>query len=618
MAINRQDYKCIYNSFSKTQNKEVTNELGIGSVVKNLVVDLNEENIYNPNFPDYYGTDGSLQNKWCCATEENISKSKIVNSQSSTPVNGSINYGPYQTLVQAPTSTSAGRFTHTFSKTIRKNLNKDDIKVTANGEPSLAWSYNSQSGLFSFNYQSGSSTRIEIRISCSFIDYYVHTWSGEDIGYTGSGSSSATTESNNGIFSITWQTPTSDASITLYYTIKGSTKQEETIQKGLLQHQVVLEANSSYVLQIINMTSPNDRTLPKNKIAASGFSYEFDQYLFFQTGKQTETCDLSIYGASFGYKTFGCKRNNNDEIVFFQLRSFEAPVQAKVYLFKSNMPWMVNQNGVIVGLKEYTLFCQEEPLDEGLSATLTDKEIQSMFRTAPILQIEDSGKTLSFQLPGGVINTDNNIKWKHKDMWDYTYKTNKTDIMDNLCLVAVRNYLTEEVRDYSRGFYTSKYGLLRTIQRTKTSPQDLYSNADDEIKTYSFTIKPMKILSGDNKYEPIQLVWDETLTQLDNTTVFNLPVLSLLGYNYTYSKIIDRGISNYKYTSVSFAWATCYNGKINIISDYSIPLIIDRQAALITSQNKDTGKSTIECKSSCKLVELLNSEYYSEKAIFLE
>ena len=63
MAINRQDYKCIYNSFSKTQNKETTNELGIGSVVKNLVVDLNEENIYNPNFPDYYGTDGNLQNK---------------------------------------------------------------------------------------------------------------------------------------------------------------------------------------------------------------------------------------------------------------------------------------------------------------------------------------------------------------------------------------------------------------------------------------------------------------------------------------------------------------------------------------------------------------------------
>jgi hypothetical protein len=71
---------------------------------------------------------------------------------------------------------------------------------------------------------------------------------------------------------------------------------------------------------------------------------------------------------------------------------------------------MVNQNGVIVGLKEYTLLCQQEPLNEGLSATLTDKEIQSMFRTAPVLQIGESGKMLSFQLPGGVINTDNSTK----------------------------------------------------------------------------------------------------------------------------------------------------------------------------------------------------------------
>lgn len=616
MAINRQDYKCIYNSFSKTQNKETTNELGIGSVVKNLVVDLNEENIYNPNFPDYYGTDGNLQNKWCCATEENISKSKVVNSQSSTPVSGSADYGPFLTLVKAPTSTSFGTFSHTFSRTIRKKLNKDDITVTANGEPSMAWSYNRESGQFSFNYQSGSSTPIEIRISCSFVDYYIHTWSGEDIGYTGSNNSLATSSSDNGIFSITWQSPSSSATITLYYTINGSTKQEETIQKGLLQHQVTLEANTSYVLQVVNMTSPKGHTLPKNQIIGSEFSYEFDQYLFFQTGNQIENCDLSIYGVSFGYKTFGRKVNDNDDVIFFQLRNFEAPVQAKVYLFKSNMPWIINQKGIIVGLKEHTLLCQQEVVDEGLSATLTDKEIQSMFRTAPVLQIANSGKTLNIQLPGGVVYGDN--KWKHKEMWDYTYKTNKTDIMDNLCLIVARNYLTEEVRDYSRGFYISKYGLLRTIQRTKTSSQDQYSNADNEIKTYSFTIKPMKILYGDNKHEPIQLVWDETFTQLDNTTVFNLPILSLLGYNYTYSKMADRGISNYKYTSVSFAWATCYDGKISIISDYSIPLIVDRQAVLITSQNKDTGKSTIEYKPNCKLVELLNSEYYSGKAIFLE
>ena len=92
------------------------------------------------------------------------------------------------------------------------------------------------------------------------------------------------------------------------------------------------------MLQVVNMTSPKGHTLPKNQIIGSEFSYEFDQYLFFQTGNQIENCDLSIYGVSFGYKTFGRKVNDNDDVIFFQLRNFEAPVQAKVYLFKSNMP----------------------------------------------------------------------------------------------------------------------------------------------------------------------------------------------------------------------------------------------------------------------------------------
>ena len=58
-------------------------------------------------------------------------------------------------------------------------------------------------------------------------------------------------------------------------------------------------------------------------------------------------------------------------------------------------------------MKEHTLLCQQEVVDEGLSATLTDKEIQSMFRTAPVLQIANSGKTLNIQLPGGVVYGDN-------------------------------------------------------------------------------------------------------------------------------------------------------------------------------------------------------------------
>jgi hypothetical protein len=77
----------------------------------------------------------------------------------------------------------------------------------------------------------------------------------------------------------------------------------------------------------------------QNKIEGDDSSvYEFDQYLFFQTGPSQESFTLYIYGASFGYKTFGRKVNDSGEVEFFQLRSFEAPIQTKVFLFESSMP----------------------------------------------------------------------------------------------------------------------------------------------------------------------------------------------------------------------------------------------------------------------------------------
>jgi hypothetical protein len=78
-------------------------------------------------------------------------------------------------------------------------------------------------------------------------------------------------------------------------------------------------------------------------------------------------------------------------------------------------------------------------------------------------------------------------------------------MMDNMYLVTVRNYLTEEVRSYGSGTYQTQYGILRTIQRTRTSNQDLYSNAEGELKTYKIQIKQTPILRGEAKYDPIQL-----------------------------------------------------------------------------------------------------------------
>jgi hypothetical protein len=96
----------------------------------------------------------------------------------------------------------------------------------------------------------------------------------------------------------------------------------------------------------------------------------------------------------------------------------------------------------------------------------------------------------------------------------------------------------------------------------------------------------------------------------------SLPIISLLGYNYTYTKRREVSPINYQYTSVSFAWAYFDGSKYNIISDYSIPLIVDRQSALIKEDEVD-GTYLLECQERT-LTSKTNTEYYKADAIYLE
>ena len=611
MAMDNQSYKYIYNSFSKTQNKQGTNTLSVGSTIQNLLVDLNENNIYNPNFTDYYGTDGKLSTKWCCATEGDVKKTKTVTGEYYTQRE------IQERVSQSATTTGTlknGQFEHTHSFILPEGVDTSTISVMVNDTPTLY-------------VLGGKYVQVSVRISSyqatMTISYkyikpvYVYRWSGEDLDYTVTNNTfdKMSTTRENKILTIEWETELRKSpSARLDYVIKGSEKQEETIQYGLLLHEVILKPKTSYVLQVVNMTeSKNTQEKKQNKIESDSCVYEFDQYLFFQTGPYSESFTLHIYGASFGYKTFGRKVNDNDEVEFFQLRSFEAPIQTKVFLFESPMPWVVNNVGIVVGLKEYTLKCQQETNNNGVSASFSDEEIMRIFQERPKLEISSDQKTLVINLPGGVL--ENSTNWKYKDLWEYTYNNANLSIMDNMYLITVRNYLTEEVRSYDRGMYQTQYGILRTIQRTRTSNQDLYSNAEGELKTYKIQTKQIPILQGEAKYDPIQLSWAEGEVSIQKTSNVSLPIISLLGYNYTYTKRREISPINYQYTSVSFAWAYFDGRKYNIISDYSIPLIVDRQSALIKEEMDETY--LLECQERT-LTSKTNTEYYKTDAIYLE
>ena len=56
MAIDRKDYQYIHNTLEKKSIASNDNTLKVGSQVKNLLLELSEENIWNGDFQDYYGS----------------------------------------------------------------------------------------------------------------------------------------------------------------------------------------------------------------------------------------------------------------------------------------------------------------------------------------------------------------------------------------------------------------------------------------------------------------------------------------------------------------------------------------------------------------------------------
>ena len=59
MAIDRKDYQYIHNTLEKKSIASNDNTLKVGSKVKNLLLELSEENIWNGDFRDYYGSQPS-------------------------------------------------------------------------------------------------------------------------------------------------------------------------------------------------------------------------------------------------------------------------------------------------------------------------------------------------------------------------------------------------------------------------------------------------------------------------------------------------------------------------------------------------------------------------------
>ena len=202
--------------------------------------------------------------------------------------------------------------------------------------------------------------------------------------------------------------------------------------------------------------------------------------------------------------------------------------------------------------------------------------------------------------------------------------------MDNIYLLVYRNFLTEEVRDYNNIKITTQYGLLRTIQKTCSNSKDEYSKEIDYNiqlnQKFLSGISPnsVKQLDGTLKWNFLPIIFNvpTSAKAIGQTTNIDLCILPLLGYNYTYG-IINNKSDIYKYTAVSFAWGRKEGSKFVRLSDFSIPIIVDRSTITISKNIYDDTKYDLTPpeKSDLKDLKLTlrdSTQYYPFPAMYLE
>ena len=699
MAMNRQDYNYIHNSLGKTQLQQDNGELKIGSVVKNLVVDINNKTLYNPAYTEYYGVD-TIQNRWYCGGWAIINTTATINSiiipeiperptASNTPyiifdeikepngeihkvtaVNGIVEIQSNSRLfpprlrddylVGIPDSNNTvslsqeviGRYFKVYGKSPSSTTWSDKIDI-------IEMQYNNSTGYvyIKCELRNGQNFSGEIAIK-------IHLWDSREMA-----TAYCFVEKNNfddvqiilpeSYFEYVINRNIEQTDPNLYqFTIKGYYKEinqlnnnnikvryitggtsssiQDTINNGFLYHEVVLKPNTFYVIQVLDQsfsaTSDNKISYISNK---NGDDITFNDYAFFKTSNdENNIYTIGISGAVFGYKGYYIK---NGEV--YQFKNFDSPFKTKVFLFESDYAWQVSRDGTIISRTNTNYEGVGIEGEDGLDATLSEDEIKDIFSEAPqlTLQEDENNKTHLFvNLPGGKEGSN----WKYSKLWENTKNKNKPEIMDNLVLLVCRNFLTTEARDYNNKEDSRQYSIIRTLQRNILSTKDTYTSKKDGEKYYKTHFDDIQILKNEvygNSYCKIKngilFTWDiysapTMSSNKDKPTLPNLYNMSLFGYNFTYCKQTGS-INKYKYTSFSFAWGykDPETKEISVLSDYSIPLIIDRNAVRVLSMNEgkteyklvQNEKDYYEIYSLKTLQDADDAakEYYNGPAIFL-
>lgn len=690
MAINRQDYQYIRNTLPEKENIIGDDSLTIGSKVNNLVVDLNKNTISNPYYIDYYGNH-SLQDSWQVNPDidENTFTSNtqtfdlklengeyVLSSDASEGLKEALTITTtkreiYTTIfklqrVQDNTTISPKPFDGTTSPDQSGILNPKAKSTRALGNM-FWWEVDLSNYLYPENYKltpsgglvitsedfnnhtkilkvTGHSEFKQASISIEVMSQELYDvtlegktaevfddsnaalltiglYSAQILPYGNNKDFSCNNEDTKLSFSVNCS-DSDDLNITMLIEY-ASPSYEPTIKEGELRHAVNLKQGKTYVLSVVGVTKPKLSDFTSSIVYQDENNAEvtlstFDSYLFFEAPRDG-LYTLIIKNVGFSYQSFGFING-----VLSDLRAFSSPTQAKVYLFESDMPWIINSKGFIVGMKDCNATSSTEIQSTGtIDFSWSDDDIKELFYKAPRLAISSDNQTLRVLLPDAGESTS---IWKHFVFWDQ-FKNDSTKILNNLVLIVYRDYLTTCQRNWG----STRRGVVCTIQRTKTSETDLYSNADGEESVYKIGIKQLFLVDKINRQTTsidLSIADDSEIIPLEQKYVdFSLYNLSLLGYNHKYC--FDNNLCGneetqigYKYTTICFAWGTAtYNertgkiSKVKNISDFSQPVFIDRQLVSIT---KDETNYILTKNDDVAIKNTTLGEYYpNEEVIFI-
>ena len=593
MAIDRKDYQYIHNTLEKKSIASNDNTLKVGSKVKNLLVELKEENIWNGDFPDYYGN--QPLEYWEPFSTKGETVEKIISAAYGQP-------GVQQIITTIPGGNGFDIV--------------EGFNTLAVDSPSIQPSSHQKNKVYyrlTYEHtfeQDVTNITVKNTLSSSLYDNASYEWIGDRVIRCYFYSTARTVQGY------------------LSYSIKKSSDQDLTVEKGILYYTTSIRPKTTYVLQVVNAILPSNITTDNRNIITLTDSnnvsrdIHFNNYLFFETGENEIKIRLAIEGLSFGYQIYGIDGNNQ----IYELRCFKTTTQAKVFLFEAKYPWIVDNNGIITGLAEVEINIPQKSTNIPVKASFSTDQLSALFKEAPSFYISEIGKTLTIPLPNSILE-NGEWKWKNKFLWQYAgQNTNYPKIMDNIYLLVYRNFLTEEVRDYNNIKITTQYGLLRTIQKTCSNSKDEYAQEMDYKiqlnQKFLSGISPQYIQSsGIFDASPISFNVPVVSHTIEKTTDINLYILPLLGYNYTYG-IINNKSDIYKYTAISFAWGKKEGNKFIRLSDFSIPIIVDRSIMTISKSRVDNTKYDLTpAQSNSKELKLIlrdSTNYYSFPAIYLE